>query len=163
MLMVRLGCCTEEHTFTECHESNLLFEMWKMLTKDTSDILSRTDDSYLSTDRLKLFAMIILKVAEARVLQDYLSTSVHGFDFTEALSHIKKYELFYINRLQNLTRQHQQKKIDLERLQTQGLTFKPQLTQTTIQLAHMKQSRQRPSNNGGAPKSIRGGVMQTFF
>lgn len=49
MLMVRLGCCTEEHTVTDCLESELLFDMWKILTKDTLEILSnsRTDDSYL--------------------------------------------------------------------------------------------------------------------
>lgn len=32
LLMVKLGCCSEEQTFTECYESELLFEMWKYLT-----------------------------------------------------------------------------------------------------------------------------------
>lgn len=32
LLMVKLGCCTEEQTFTECYESELLFEMWKYLS-----------------------------------------------------------------------------------------------------------------------------------
>jgi len=69
--MVRLGSCTEENTFNECPESELLFEMWKYLSKDHDFLLSDHDE--LPIDRLKLFLMVILRVAEARVLQDYLA------------------------------------------------------------------------------------------
>jgi hypothetical protein len=64
--MVKLGCCTEEQTFTECLESQLLFEMWKYLSQD-HDFLKNNHDELL-TDRLKLFTMVILRVAEAKVL-----------------------------------------------------------------------------------------------
>jgi hypothetical protein len=36
--------------------------------------------------------MVILRVAEARVLKDYLSTAEHGFNFDDAHGLIKKYE-----------------------------------------------------------------------
>jgi hypothetical protein len=71
LLMVRLGCCREEDTFNECAESDLLFEMWKYLSQDHDFIKSDHDE--LPIDRLKLFLMVILRVAEARVLQDYLA------------------------------------------------------------------------------------------
>jgi hypothetical protein len=32
LLMVKLGCCSEEQTFTECAESDHLFQMWKHLS-----------------------------------------------------------------------------------------------------------------------------------
>ena len=64
--MVRLGCCSEEHTFTECNESELLFEMWRFLSQDQDLLIS--EDYDMPTDRLKLFAMVILRVAEPRVL-----------------------------------------------------------------------------------------------
>lgn len=95
--MVRLGCCSEEQTFSECPESELLYEMWKFLSRN-QDLL-RSDDDELPTDRLKLFTMVTLRVAEPRVLQDYLSTADHGFNFDEAAALIKRFELFYMNRL----------------------------------------------------------------
>jgi hypothetical protein len=67
LLMVRLGCCREEQTFTECQESALLFDMWKYLSSG-HDFLHNSEDDELSVDSLKLFLMVILRVAEARVL-----------------------------------------------------------------------------------------------
>ena len=65
--MVKLGCCTEEQTFTECYESELLFEMWKYLSFQNKQSTASTEEE-LPTDRLKLFCMVILRVAEAKVL-----------------------------------------------------------------------------------------------
>jgi hypothetical protein len=45
--------------------------MWKNLSQD-HDFL-RSDHDELPTDRLKLFLMVVLRVAEAKVLQDYLA------------------------------------------------------------------------------------------
>jgi hypothetical protein len=61
-------------------------------------------DNDLPTDRLKLFCMVILRIADPRVLQEYLSNSEHGFNFEESPLLIKKFELFYINRLQALAK-----------------------------------------------------------
>lgn len=67
--MVRLGCCTEVQTFSECPESELLYEMWKFLSQASNQFISGDiTDEDLQTDRLKLFAMVILRVAEPRVL-----------------------------------------------------------------------------------------------
>ena len=112
--MVRLGCCSEEQTFTECSESELLFEMWRFLSQDQDAL--RTEDEDLPTDRLKLFAMVILRVAEPRVLQDYLSSTDHGFNFEDASALIKRFELFYMNRLQSLAKQQMFKKSEFESL-----------------------------------------------
>lgn len=103
LLMVRLGCCSEEQTFTECAESDHLFQMWKHLSQD-HDFL-RSDHDELPTDRLKLFLMVILRVAEARVLQDYLAQNEHGFNFEEAPALIKRFDLFYINRIKQQAKQ----------------------------------------------------------
>lgn len=97
LLMVRLGCCNEEQTFTECPESELLFQMWKHLSQD-HDFL-RSDHDELPVDRLKLFLMVILRVAEAPILQNYLAQRNHGFKFEEAPALVKRFEMFYINRI----------------------------------------------------------------
>lgn len=97
--------------------------MWKYLT-NASDLSSETDND-LPTDRLKLFAMVILRVAEPRILQDYLAADHHGFNFSDSVSLIKRFEQFYVNRLQALARVQIQRKAELEQLQTEGLPFKP--------------------------------------
>jgi hypothetical protein len=43
--------------------------------------------------------MVILRVAEAKVLQDYLGSNNRYFNFEDAPLLIKKFELFYINRI----------------------------------------------------------------
>jgi hypothetical protein len=58
--------------------------------------------------------MVILKIAEPRVLQEYLATGDHGFKFDEAANLIKKFELFYINRLQALSKHQMNKKAEME-------------------------------------------------
>lgn len=65
----------------ECAESELLFEMWKFLSQDQHHTQSDND---LPTDRLKLFCMVILRVAEPKVLENYLANTEHGFNFEEA-------------------------------------------------------------------------------
>ena len=143
LLMVRLGCCTEEQSFSQAGhdsvEATLLFEMWKLLT-NSNDLLSEVDND-LPTDSLKLFCMVVLRVAEPRILQDYLAADNHGFNFAEAHTLIKRYEQFYINRLQALAKVQHQRKAEMELLQADGLSFKPQLSQTTIQLAQRKINR----------------------
>jgi hypothetical protein len=49
--------------------------------------------------------MVILRVAEARVLQDYLAQNEHGFNFEEAPALIKRFDLFYINRIKQQAKQ----------------------------------------------------------
>ena len=96
--MIKLGCCTEEQSFTESNEGELLFEMWKYLSSEQT-VLKNVEDEDIPTDRLKLFTMIILRVAEARVLQDYLANIHHGFKFEEAPLLLRKFDVFYLNRL----------------------------------------------------------------
>ena len=79
--------------------------------------------------------MVVLRVAEARVLQDYLAKNEHGFNFEEAPTLIKRFELFYINRIKYQAKAQVQKKSEMESLQTQGMSFRPQLSENTIQLA----------------------------
>jgi hypothetical protein len=104
--------------------------MWKYLSQDHNFLTSDQDE--LSTDRLKLFIMIILKVAEAKVLQEYLTNQEHGFNFEVAPSLVRAFEQFYLNRLQYLAKLQVQKKSDMENLQTAGLSFRPHLSETTI-------------------------------
>ena len=66
--------------------------MWKHLATTSLGQSTTSLDQELPTDRLKLFTMVILRVAEARVLKDYLATAEHGFNFDEAHGLIKKFE-----------------------------------------------------------------------
>jgi hypothetical protein len=95
--MVRLGCASEEQTLCETLECALLFEMWKYLAEDEE--LKKGDFDKLNTDSLKLFLMVILRVADGKMLQEYLCASHHGFNFEDAQSHVKKFEPFYLNRI----------------------------------------------------------------
>ncbi len=38
------------------------------------------------------------------------------------------------------------KKAEMQQLQTMGMSFKPQLSQTTVQLAQSKQARMKPNH-----------------
>ena len=123
--MARLGCCHEE--VAEGPESHMLYNMWLYLAgEEAEEVL---------TDKLKLFSMVILRVAEPRILQDYLRQSKMNFNFEDAASLIKRFEPFYMRRLQYLAEMQMLKKAELQELQGHGLPFKPQLSQTTVQLA----------------------------
>lgn len=151
--MARLGCCQEEPA--EGPESHMLYNMWVYLAgEDSEEVL---------TDKLKLFSMVILRVAEPRILQDYLRQSNMNFNFEDATSLIKRFEPFYMRRLQHLAEMQMQKKADLMELQGHGLSFKPQLSQTTVQLAHSKQARMKPNHLLYSAKNSVSQVMKSFF
>jgi hypothetical protein len=56
--MAKLGCCRED--CTEGPESEMLYNMWVYLAgEEAEEVL---------TDKIKLFSMVILRVAEPRIL-----------------------------------------------------------------------------------------------
>lgn len=87
--MAKLGCCRGD--CTEGPESEMLYNMWVYLAgEEAEEVL---------TDKIKLFSMVILRVAEPRILQDYLRQSNMNFNFEDAASLIKRFEQFYLRRL----------------------------------------------------------------
>lgn len=117
-LMVRLGCVTESQYFSEGFpESEKLFEMWTYLANGGD---SANAENEIPIDKLKLFSMVVLKVAEPAILVEFLESnnSSHGFNFEDAETLLHRFELFYINRIKNLAVQQVTKKAQMVNLQT---------------------------------------------
>lgn len=116
--MVRLGCVTESQYFSEGFpESEKLFEMWTYLANGGD---SANAENEIPIDKLKLFSMVVLKVAEPAILVEFLESnnSSHGFNFEDAETLLHRFELFYINRIKNLAVQQVTKKAQMVNLQT---------------------------------------------